>query len=526
MKRIRILPRSIHRRLPLSYAAVALLTALVLGLVLLSALRLTYREREAEYLARSASTIEAALAQNMSTGAPTESVRDQVIDLAYLTETRIKLFDTSGSVIADSGLLDLAQLRLLVLQERIFDLGLGLSDLTAPSDQGLPEPLATIQPLESPAVGRVPGEIQQGARVQLVIPRVESLYALQPGRADGEYQSDLSTTLRVRHEESGEILGYVVVSGGPSYSQGILSGVAVAWALAGSVAVLLAALVGWLASRQMSRPLLGLTGVTARMAEGDLAVRADVSRQDEFGALAVSFNDMAERLQAFILTLQRFVADAAHELNTPLTALRNSLDLALEEEDRAAQTALIKDGRGQVERLEELARDLLDLSRLESGEAGLEHRPVDLVEVALKMSEFYASQAEQAGLAFTLEVPLKSGELLILGDEAQLRQALGDVLDNAIKFTPEGGSVKLGVSVDELRVTLLVEDTGIGIPEEDIPYISSRFHRGRNASKFAGNGLGLAIVKAVVGKHGGNMVIQSTVGQGTRLSLDFPRSSL
>lgn len=524
MKWNRILPRSIRRRLPLSYAAVALLTALVLGVVLLSALRLYYREREAEYLARSASTIEAALAESLSAGAADESVQNQVIDLAFLTETRIQFVDPGGSVIADSGTLDLNRLRLLILQERLFGIATRLGDMSPQGTQPDPDSSESAAPSETPPSVRSIPEMPPGTRLPLVIPRLENLYAFRPGPSDPSFQSDLSTTLMVHHDETGEILGHIIVSGGPGYSQGILSGVALAWALAGAVAVLLAALVGWLASRQITRPLSGLTGVTATMAEGDLAARADVSRPDEFGALAVSFNEMAERLQAFVGTLQRFVADAAHELNTPLTALRNSLDLALEEEDREAQTALIMDGRFQVERLEELAHGLLELSRLESGDVGPEHQPVDLVKLALKMSEFYASQAEQAGLEFSLDVPLEGGDLTILGNEAQLGRALGGVLDNAIKFTPEGGSVELGVSSGEHRVSISVADSGIGIPEEELMHLTGRFHRGRNASNYPGNGLGLAILKAIVDNHGGRLSFESEVGQGTRVLLDLPKS--
>jgi signal transduction histidine kinase len=504
MKWNRILPRSIRRRLPLSYAAVALFTALVLGAVLLSALRLYYRDREADYLARSASYIQAALAESMAAGVTDENLQDQVTELARLTETRVELVDGQGMAMADSGTFDFTQQRQLALQERL---------------EGF-RTRSGVPPV--PEASRLLGTNVETGRLPLVIPRIESLYIFLPGRADREYQSDLSTTVTVRHQESGETLGYLVVSGGPGYSQGILSGVALAWAVAGAVAVLLAALVGWLASRRMSRPLLGLTGVTAKMADGDLSVRADVRRQDEFGALAVSFNDMAERLQAFILTLQRFVADAAHELNTPLTALRNSLDLALEEEDRAVQTALIKDGRSQVGRLEELAQGLLDLSRLESGELGPEHRPVDLVSLALKISESYASQAEQAGLAFTLNGPLEVGEYLVQGDAAQLRRALGGVLDNAIKFTPEGGTVGLGISAGERWVTLQVEDSGIGIPEKDLPLLFNRFHRGGNTAGYPGSGLGLAIVRAIVLRHGGEVWAENT-GRGARITLRLPR---
>lgn len=526
MKWNRFLPRSIRHRLPLSYAAVALLTALVLGVVLLSALRLYYREREDEYLARSASTIESVLAQSMSAGAATESVQNQVLDLAFLTETRIQLVDLNGAVVADSGELHLDRLRLLILQDRVSGIAARLGDLTPPGTQ---PPLArseTDGPLETPAAGPRLAEMQPEMRLPPGIPRVESIYSLPPGRSDTAYQSDLATTLPVHHDETGEILGHIVVSGGPGYSQGILGGVAVAWALAGTVAVLLAALVGWLASRQMSLPLLGLSAATARMAEGDLAVRADIDRQDEFGALAVSFNEMAERLQAFILTLQRFVADAAHELNTPLTALRNSLDLAQEEQDREVQKELIMDGRSQVGRLEELAQGLLDLQRLESGDDGAEFHPVDIVKLALKMSEFYASQAEQAGIKFTLDLPLDRDDFAICGSEPQLRRAISGVLDNAVKFTREGGTVAFRISADEHRVVIRVDDSGIGILKEDMPFLTDRFHRGRNASNYPGNGLGLAIVKAIVDSHGGSISVQSREGLGTSLSLDFPKIRL
>ncbi len=526
----------------MSYAAVALLTALVLGGVLLSALQLYYQEREAEYLRRSASSIEAALVQSMAEGAPAETLQDQVTSLAYLTQTRVQLANARGLAVADSGAFDFRQLPLFI-QERIAGVRErpGFPDFpdfpNAPDVPNIPRPIEPSEPAR-PAEPGEPGEpaepIEPGAipglrldgDAPILIPPVESVYTFRPGwegfLPDSDGRSELAVVEVVRDEASGEALGYLVVSGGPGYSQGIVRGVAVAWVVAGAVAVLLAAVVGWLASWRMSRPLVGLTKATAKMAEGDLSVRADARRKDEFGTLAVSFNEMADRLQAFILTLQRFVADAAHELNTPLTALRNSLDLALEEEDRAKQAALIKDGRSQVRRLEELAHGLLDLSRLESGEQQRERRPVDLVRLVLKTSEQYASQAEEAGLAFTLDIPAKDdGGPVVQGDEAQLQRALGNLLDNAIKFTPEGGTVSLGVAAGDGWVNLWVEDSGIGIPEKDLPLLFNRFHRGRNAAGYPGSGLGLAIVRAIVLHHGGEVSAENT-GRGARVVVRLP----
>lgn len=541
-------------RLPLSYAAVALLTAFVLGAVLLAALNYYYQERERQYLLRNADYISAALAESMAEGTSVDVLQSQVMGWAYLTQMRVQLVNAEWLGIADSGPVDSWALQRFV-QERMNDVGRGdgpdlgvAADapfapiwpfLTRPPEAvdapGLPvipvpaaSPVAAASPVPPVLPGAIELEHADGPDEEIrLIPPVESVYTFRPDRTVFIWESDgvseQFVTQALRHEESGELMGYVVVSGGPSYSQGILSGVAAAWFVSGAVAVLLAALVGAVVSWRMSRPLVGLTGVTAKMAVGDLSVRADARRTDEFGTLALSFNEMADRLQAFILTLQRFVADAAHELNTPLTALRNNLDLALEEEDRGKQALLIKDGRSQVQRLEELAHGLLDLSRLESGERPGEKRPVDLGRLVLKTSEQYASQAEQAGLAFTLEVPAKSdGGLVVQGDEAQLQRALGNLLDNAIKFTPEGGSVHLGLAAADGSIMLWVEDSGIGIPEKDLPLLFNRFHRGRNAAGYPGSGLGLAIVRAITLHHGGEVTAENTVG-GARLTIRLPR---
>jgi signal transduction histidine kinase len=134
-------------------------------------------------------------------------------------------------------------------------------------------------------------------------------------------------------------------------------------------------------------------------------------------------------------------------------------------------------------------------------------------------SELYASRAEQAGLAFDLVLP--ETEVMVWGDEAQLRRALGNLLDNGIKFTPEGGSVCVGVRCVEEWAELWVEDTGIGVPEQDLPHLFGRFHRGRNVAVYPGNGLGLAIVKAIVEGHGGR-VTGENLGPRTRFTLRLP----
>ncbi len=174
----------------------------------------------------------------------------------------------------------------------------------------------------------------------------------------------------------------------------------------------------------------------------------------------------------------------------------------------------------QVRRLELLTEGLLDLSRIEAGERAARD-PVALVPLVQEVSELYASQAEQAGLAFELALP--DGPVTVWGDEAQLRRALGNLLDNGIKFTPEGGAVRVALCREEAGgwALLSVEDSGIGIPTDDVPFLFSRFHRGRNAAAYPGSGLGLAIVKAIVEGLGGQVAVENAA-PGTRFTLRLP----
>jgi signal transduction histidine kinase len=243
-------------------------------------------------------------------------------------------------------------------------------------------------------------------------------------------------------------------------------------------------------------------------------------RQQEFLSLASSFNSMAAQVEQTVSTLREFVADAAHELHTPLTALLANIELAHDEENGSARTRYLSRAQEQGQRLEALVKSLLDLSRIEAAESKSGFKPVNLTQLAREIGEQFASRAEQTERSFTLIAP--NDAVNVSGNETQLRQVLVNLLDNALKFTPAGGSVSMSLehSINEMK--LIVSDSGIGIPPEDMPHLFERFHRARNVSEYAGNGLGLAIVKATVTLHGGNVTIQSLPGQGTQVSITLP----
>jgi signal transduction histidine kinase len=148
---------------------------------------------------------------------------------------------------------------------------------------------------------------------------------------------------------------------------------------------------------------------------------------------------------------------------------------------------------------------------------------VNLVQIVREIGEQFASRAEQADRSFRLH--LSEDVVLVLGDETQLRQVLLNLLENALKFTPRYGSISLDLERSEKEARVAIRDTGIGILPEDMPHLFERFHRGRNASDYAGNGLGLAIVKAILTKHTGNVTVQSEPEQGTHVFLSLPLTS-
>jgi signal transduction histidine kinase len=315
------------------------------------------------------------------------------------------------------------------------------------------------------------------------------------------------------------VLGYLVLSEGPAYGTDVVNNVARALVGAGGAAILLAALAGWFASRNLSQPLLALTEATGRMADGQLATRVEMNRRDELGSLAHSFNEMAHRIESMVTMLRRFVADAAHELHTPLTAVHTNLELAASEPDSARRLKFIERAQAQLARLETLTTSLLDLTRIEANTNHDQRTPVDLVTVVRRLHEVYASRAEQAGLSINLDAPDQA--VTLLANETQMMRVMDNLLDNAVKFTPEGGTVTLGLKQSEDAVQLWVQDTGIGIPAEDIPNLFSRFFRGHNVADYPGNGLGLVISKAIVEGHGGTITVESGRG-GTRFSIRLP----
>jgi len=356
------------------------------------------------------------------------------------------------------------------------------------------------------------------------MPADDSMYGLLDPGMDVSARRSSQVVENTIMNEKGIPLGKLVLSDGPAYGDEILNNVMSGWVAASIVAVLLAALAGWYFSNRITTPITALTQITSRMAAGDLGARADVLSTDEIGVLGHSFNEMASRVEEMVGTLRSFVADAAHELHTPITALQTNLELARDEGNASALTLYLSRAQEQGQRLEALVKNLLDLSRIESSAVQSNFAEVDISQIIREMAEQFASRAEQANRIFSLELP--DEKVFITGNEIQLKQVFNNLLDNALKFTRETDSINVAVKNLQNEIMITIKDSGVGISREDLPHLFKRFHRGRNVSEFSGNGLGLAIAKAIVEGHGGSVDGMSRgIGNGSEFTVTLPAPS-
>ncbi len=242
------------------------------------------------------------------------------------------------------------------------------------------------------------------------------------------------------------------------------------------------------------------------------------------GAVLV-FHDVTD-LRRLERMRQDFVANASHELKTPLAAIKayteTLLDGALH--DDAVNTRFLGQIDVQADRLNQLIQDLLRLARIEAGANAFHHGPLRLGPIVRKIVEAYRSRAETIGLRYEPDLPGDEGPL-VRADEEAIRQVLDNLIDNALKYTPEGGRVAVVCVVDADRVTIEVVDSGIGIPRDDLPRIFERFYRVDKARsrELGGTGLGLSIVKNLVNSLGGQIAVESRPGQGSTFRVTLPR---
>lgn len=328
----------------------------------------------------------------------------------------------------------------------------------------------------------------------------------------------------------------VTLSGPYTFRAAAVANVTGILAAIGLFALGLTIIVAAVLARRYTTPLRNLTEASRALAEGDLATRVPdaVIRAGsvEVAEVATQFNRMAERLEESVAIIRRdrdrsrdFLADVSHELRTPIAALRMFNELLREhgEQDPAARAEFLESTAQQLDRLDWLAQNLLELSKLDSGLVLLDLRPDDIRAAVESAVEQARPAAERRDVALTLSLP--DTPVRIRHDPQRIGQVVANLVGNAIKFTQPGGqvAVEVGAVADGARIE--VQDTGVGIDEAELPRIFERFYRGSRVSEArgSGSGLGLAIVRSIVDMHGGSVTVASRPGAGSRFVVVLPR---
>ena len=291
------------------------------------------------------------------------------------------------------------------------------------------------------------------------------------------------------------------------------------------LALLLGSYGGLVLANQALRPVDQLTRAAEHISASDLNERVPVPNQnDELGRLAAQFNAMIARLQAAFERQRQFTSDASHEMRTPLAVMRGEIELSLRRE-RTTQDyqRTLTSNLEEILRLSRLVEDLLMLARADAGKVELQREPLELRQLCADMTDYIAPLAEQR--AQTLRYVAPATNVTINADAHRIKQLLLNLLDNAIKYTGEGGAITMSLKAENDSAILTIADTGRGIPAEDLPHVFERFFRrsAKTADRTAtGSGLGLSIVKWIVDAHDGHIEAHSKLGEGTTFAVQLP----
>jgi two-component system sensor histidine kinase BaeS len=295
-------------------------------------------------------------------------------------------------------------------------------------------------------------------------------------------------------------------------------------------AIILASITGTLIAQRVARPMQTIARAAAAISDGDLTQHVPLENSiSELNGLGKAFNRMIESLRQSDQAKNTFVADVTHELRTPLTVIKGTIE-TLEDgglDDAEGRGPLLDSMQRETDRLIRLVNDLLVLTRADAGTLNLRLQPLDLGEMARSRCEHLAPLAAHRQVKLLVAVDEATPPPYVLGDADRISQVLDNLLDNAIRFSPEGSTIKVEVRQNGSECECTVHDCGSGIPQKHLPMIFERFYRAdasRNRQT-GGAGLGLAIARALVSAQGGRICAESAEGEGTTLRFFLPASA-
>lgn len=287
--------------------------------------------------------------------------------------------------------------------------------------------------------------------------------------------------------------------------------------------------IGLFLIRRTLKPVEYLTQQAQKISSENLSQRLPIiSTDDEIGKLSLTLNDMIARLEHSIQKIHQFTADASHELRTPLTILQGEIELALKSMNvRPCRGSgedcrkIFQSNMEEVNRLSRIVHDLLTLSRFDSDQSRIEFHPVCIDDILNKIEEPARLLAIQKKQTFLFK---KNEKAIVMSDAAHLQELFLNLVDNAVKYTPEGGKIVFSSTLQNSQVVVKISDTGAGIPEDDLDKIFDRFFRAdkERSRSIGGTGLGLAICREIVRTHKGTIHVESKVAQGTTFTVTLP----
>lgn len=345
----------------------------------------------------------------------------------------------------------------------------------------------------------------------------------------GDRLSEATLEKSITITEDGQVIGYLVPLGTPfegtprelQFIQRI-NRLLLYGALIGAV---IALILGVVLSRTLTRPIRELTQATHAVSEGDLSQQVPVRSNDELGELAQAFNRMSSELSRSVNSRKQMTADIAHELRTPLSLILGHAE-AVHDGVLPPSRENFEIIREEATRLEHLVNDLRVLSLADAGELSINLQTVEPQRLLQDVASTYQYQAQRKNVALELNIasPLPTIEV----DPGRMTQVLTNILDNALRHTPEGGKIALSAQQIDHQIELSIQDSGPGLRKEDLQRIFDRFYRTdtsrqRDGDLSGGSGLGLAIAKSIVQAHGGQLSAESETGKGLRVIISLPK---
>jgi signal transduction histidine kinase len=286
-----------------------------------------------------------------------------------------------------------------------------------------------------------------------------------------------------------------------------------------AIAILLSLGIVQLLARGMTAPLREMAAAAGAMARGEHGQRVTVRGRDEVAQLAVAFNAMSAELEQTDRMRRELVANVSHELRTPLSALQATLE-NIDDGVQTADPETIRAMHAQVDRLGRMVGQLLDLSRMEAGTVPLDRRRFELAPLLERVRD---EANLNGGAAVEIEVETTAQALVVDADEERIHQVLGNLIENAVRYSPPGGTIRMGASERGDTVRIEVADEGPGVPEDERERVFERFHSVDESRSGGGAGLGLAIASWIVELHGGTIVIEDTFPHGCRVVVELPQ---